>query len=449
MLSGLLNRRTGEGLSEAGQSVAEVLAGDDLAQVCRDIPEAACHAQPRNYLLQVASLTATKCGDGLADPKLVLTWLLHQAGVPQALIGLLVPLRESLALLPQLLVSARLRQQPLRKRWWALANALQGLAVAGMAAAGWLLQGVAAGVVVLGLMALFAVARAVASIATKDVLGKTVSKRHRGSVTGAAGTAASAITFAVAAALALHVVPLTLPAVAVILCAAGIGWGLSCVVILALAEVPGATEGGVQGWRAVAGQFGWFRRDPQLRVFVGTRALLISTALAPPFYLMAAGSGSGGGAAPALGPFMIATALASMLSTWFWGRLSDRSSRQVLMRSALIASIANGAAAALTYFESGGATAQRWMPLLLFVLMVAHQGVRMGRSVHVVDMSDRDTRATYAALANTTIGAVLLAGGVFGVLAQWAGIACTLTVFAGMSLMASWLATRLREVQQG
>ena len=60
-----------------------VLVGDDeLAQVCRDLPDSACREQPYNYVRQVASLSLTKIGEGLADAKLVLAWLLNAVGAP-------------------------------------------------------------------------------------------------------------------------------------------------------------------------------------------------------------------------------------------------------------------------------------------------------------------------------------------------------------------------------
>ena len=84
---------------------------------------------------------------------------------------------------------------------------------------------------------------------------------------------------------------------------------------------------------------------------------------------------------------------------------------------------------------------------LLFVLMVAHQGVRLGRSVHVVDMADRDNRATYTALSNSVIGLVLIAGGIFGIIAQWLGIGAVLAVFTLMATLAIWAAAGLADVQ--
>jgi hypothetical protein len=43
---------------------------------------AACREQPRNYGVHVVSLSRTKVGEGLADAKLVLAWLLDAIGTP-------------------------------------------------------------------------------------------------------------------------------------------------------------------------------------------------------------------------------------------------------------------------------------------------------------------------------------------------------------------------------
>ena len=87
------------------------------------------------------------------------------------------------------------------------------------------------------------------------------------------------------------------------------------------------------------------------------------------------------------------------------------------------------------------------LPALLFVLMIAHQGVRLGRSVHVVDMADRDDRATYTALSNSVVGLILLGAGVFGAIAQWLGIGVVLALFSSMAAMAIFAAAGLDDVQ--
>ncbi|MEH6829140.1 hypothetical protein, partial [Parasphingorhabdus sp.] len=88
------------------------------------------------------------------------------------------------------------------------------------------------------------------------------------------------------------------------------------------------------------------------------------------------------------------------------------------------------------------------LPVLLFGLMIAYQGVRLGRSTHLVDMADEDTRAAYTALSNTVIGLLLLAGGIFSLVANWFGGEVVLAIMAGMSGLAILAAWGLDEVQR-
>ncbi len=424
----------------------EVLVGDERAQVCRDIPESACHQQAGNFSRHLASLSLTKIGDALADPKLVIAWLLTAVGAPAALIGMIVPLRESLAMLPQLVISARIRQLPIRKTVYMTGCVLQGVAMLGMGATGWWLTGAAAGWSAIGLIVLFALARSLCSISHKDVLGKTVSKGQRGTVTGSAGTVSASIALLASVALAWGWLPLTVPSIATMVLVAGLLWMLAAFSFAGVHEEPGATEGGINGLRAIISQLGLLKTDAHLRWFILTRSLLLSTALAPPYYLAVSGNLETR-ALGSLGSFMLASALAGLLSTYVWGRLADVSSRKVMMLAAAIAAVANLSVAAIGLYWPAAA-ASRWaLPGLLFVLMIAHQGVRLGRSTHVIDMAGRDNRATYTALSNSIVGLVLLLGGGFGVMAQTLGNQSVLLAFAGMAALALLSATRLREVQ--
>ena len=136
-------------------SVYETLTSEDDGRVCRDIPETACQEQPGNFLKHVLSLAATKTGDGFADPKLVLSWLLSTLGAPAFAIGLLVPVREAGALLPQLVIAGWIRSLQRRKWVWAVGSLVQGLAVLGMAFSAVRLEGSAAGWAILALLALW------------------------------------------------------------------------------------------------------------------------------------------------------------------------------------------------------------------------------------------------------------------------------------------------------
>ena len=97
------------------EQLLDMVTGDEDARLCRDIPESQCHEQPINIVAQTAAQALSKTGDALADSKVVLPWLLGAMGAPAYFTGFLVPIRESLALLPQILAGAAIRHYPVRK----------------------------------------------------------------------------------------------------------------------------------------------------------------------------------------------------------------------------------------------------------------------------------------------------------------------------------------------
>ncbi|MCO6477437.1 MAG: hypothetical protein J5I94_12480 [Phaeodactylibacter sp.] len=196
-----------------------------------------------------------------------------------------------------------------------------------------------------------------------------------------------------------------------------------------LAEEKGATGGGESLFGRTVSQFALLREDPQLVRFITVRALLISTALAPLYFVTLAGR-SGSGNLESLGFFVVASSLAALVSTFAWGRFADRSSRFVLIASALIAAVFLGAAGAVGFFYPEATSTPFLLPALLFGLMVSYQGVRLGRSTHLVDMADEERRAAYTAPSNTIIGVLLPVGGV-------AGTAAVLLIFAGLCVLAA------------
>ncbi len=186
----------------------------------------------------------------------------------------------------------------------------------------------------------------------------------------------------------------------------------------------------------------WLRRDAQLRRFILVRSLLTATALAPPFMIAAA---SGAQDILPLGALVLASALAGLLSAYVWGRLSDRSSRKVLAFAGLAGGLALAISAALALM--GLLHPLYALPAMIFIIMIAYQGVRLGRSTHLTDMATAETRAAYTALSNTIVGIVLLAGGLFSVLAAFAGVIAVLFLMSGMAILAAILALGLDEVQ--
>lgn len=428
------------------RDIYDLLTGDEDARVCRDIPEDSCREQPRNFLIHIVSLVASKTGDRLASPKLVLSWLFTVLGAPAFMLGLLVPLRESLSLLPQLFVAGYMRAVGVRKWFWVTGSLVQGFAVAAMAAVAVALDGAVAGWCILALLLVFSLARGVCSVAAKDVLGKTVGKNRRGMATGYASSIAGALTILVGI-FALVTPPgeQGIGFFSGLLLAAGASWVLAAIVFSRLAEYSGATEGGGSAFEEAARQLGLIRRDRELRRFLVVRTLLLSTALVAPFYVSLANRQSDG-ALSQLGWLLVATGAASFLSAPLWGRMADRSSRRTMALAALLAAVAGMATAALSLLQG-----QAWLPVAFagtyFLLSMAHAGVRLGRKTHLIDMSNSSNRAAYVAVSNTFIGVMLLLGGALGALASTAGTAVTILALSLMSLIAAFTAWQLEDVQ--
>ncbi|SMC73596.1 MFS transporter [Primorskyibacter flagellatus] len=390
----------------------------------------------RNGLRHMAALSMTKVADGLIDPKLVLSWLLNAIGAPAYLTGLLVPIREAGALLPQLALAGWVRRMKYRKWAWIAGSAGQGVSAAGIALAALTLQGAAAGLVICGLLAVLAVSRACASVSYKDVLGKTVAKTRRGAVTGVAGSA-SAVGVVVFALLLMSGWLQSVSALAVAVGLAACLWLGAALLFSTLKE--DASEDG----DAPAIDLSPLREDAQFRRYILVRGALTATALAPPYLVLL--SGGDGSALGKLGALVLASAAASFVSSYVWGRLSDRSSRWVLALCGFGGALAIGAAPLAAW--AGVAQSQFVIPAILFALMLAYHGVRQGRSTYLVDMSPEDERSTYAALANTVIGVLLLISGALGGGLSLLGPVAALCGFAALSAVGGMLALGLREVE--
>ncbi|MDQ2093415.1 MFS transporter [Rhodalgimonas zhirmunskyi] len=395
-----------------------------------------------NWLRHAASLGLTKSADGLFDPKLVLSWLLTALSVPSVFVGLLVPIREAGALLPQLLTAPRIHAMPRRKWAWAGAAAVQGLMVGAILLAALTLEGAAAGWAICIALAVLALGRSVASVSYKDVLGKTVSQSRRGAATGTAATVAAGVVI-VFAGLLIWAPVARMNLVIGALCVAAAAFLLAAVIFVGLSEKATPDEVETSPLGALA-QLKSLWRDPVLGRFVIVRGLLVSTSLAPPYLVMMAAN-AGNEAFQRLGALVLAAAVASLLSSYVWGRLADRSSRWVLV-------LAGGSGAAALVLALGlealGLVGTIWaLPLALFALMIAYHGVRQGRSTYLVDMSPEDKRLEYAAAANTAIGITLLGTGVFGALASAAGPGWTIGLFAAMAGLAAVIGLGLPEAE--
>ena len=97
-------------------------------------------------------------------------------------------------------------------------------------------------------------------------------------------------------------------------------------------------------------------------------------------------------------------------------------------------------------FGWGLATSELGLAAIFLVLNVMHGGVRLGRKIYLVDMATGDNRAAYVAVSNTTIGILMLSGGLIGVLAESYGVAITVMLLGLLSVFAALYVRRLPSV---
>ena len=380
-------------------------------------------------------------GDQVVAPKTVLPWLFNAAGVPAAFTSFLVPIRESGSMLPQAFLSPWVTSQSSRKRVWLIGSWGQALASAGIALSALLLEGSALGIAVIVLLAVHAVFRSICSIAGKDVQGRTISKGHRGDITGRATALAGGFTLAIG--LALSFIPNELPqwSLAALLAGGASMWALASLVFMRIDEpTPDTDTSNGQGfhdmWKLVTS-------DRDLQRFLIVRSLMLVTALSTPFIVVL---GSREGADPTgLGAFIVASGGASLLGGRVSGRLSDRSSKRTMAWAAGFASTVLILLVASAQLVDD--TINAWvMPLGFFLVNLAHTAVRVSRKTYLVDMADGDRRTMITGAANTVMGIVLLVVGAISSAVVLLGPQAALIFLAVVGYAGVFGAANLKEV---
>lgn len=432
-------------MTEALDRVYSTLVEDEEDHGCKELPESACRVVPGNAARLVSGFTLQKIGDRIADPKTVLAWMLTSLGAPEFAIGLLVPIRESGSLLPQTALVPVVRRFGLRSRVWAAGAVGQSIAVAAIGIAGATLTGLGAGIGVLVALAIFSLSRAISSITAKDVIGKTIPRGNRGSVTGIAASIAGFAAIAAGIIIYLTAEDAGGEFLALGVVGASLLWLGAAAVFMTVDEEPSKGED-TDPAASIAESLEMLREDEPFRRFVVARTLLLVTALSPPFVVSLSASVSEAGVS-GVGPFVIATGIAGLVASPIWGRLADRSSRLVMSASAGL-----GALIVVTYLglRWSGLDSTVWLgPSAYLLLALVHAGARMGRKTYVVDLGRGDSRTRYVAVSNTIIGAMLLAAGGVGSVVALIGTEWTLMILATAGLAGALVAFRLPEIHEG
>ncbi|MBT8099535.1 MAG: MFS transporter [Gammaproteobacteria bacterium] len=427
------------------ENIYDKLANSEDARFCEEIGEDACRATPQSFVLILLSNFLTKLGDAIASPKTTLAWITTAVGAPAFVLGFLVPIRESGSMIPQLFIGGIVRRLAIRKWVWVIGSIGQCLCIAGIGIVALRIEGTAAGLAILGLIALFSLARGFSSVAAKDVLGKTVPRKSRGRLTGWSASAAGLLSVGIG-------VALMLPAIAgqdsawlgwLLIATAGL-WLLAAGIYAQVPESPGETDGGRSLVQSLQ-QLRLLLNNKPFTRFVTTRALLMCSALSAPFYIALAQK-SLGSPTRLLGAFVAAAGVASLVSAPIWGRFADSSSKWVMVAAAVITASTGIVVFLVSQFLPGLNQTLWFLPLAYFVLSVAHSGVRVGRKTYVVNLATGNQRTDYVAISNSIIGVLLLVVGALGSLAPLIGNDGVIGLLALMGLSGAVLGTTLANV---
>lgn len=367
-------------------------------------------ATAHNGTRQLVANALQATGDQVINAKTVLPWLFVALGVPSGFTAMLVPIREAGSMLPQAALVPWVERTRRRRYLWVLGAAGQAAAASAMAFAAATLSGAVAGFVVLAALTLFSLSRALCSLAGKDVLGRTVPQGERGQINGLATVLSGAVAITLGLGIRLLGGESSNPAVlAVLLAVAAVLWVLALTVFAGIREphVDPDRDAAREGWARQSLRL--FREDRTFARFVTARALLLVSALSPPF-VVALAAQAGGVSLSGLGPFIIAQGVASLIGGRIFGRLADRNSRDLMTWGAAAASALLTAFLLLLLVP---AVRDSWViyPVTYLLLALIHTGVRVARKTYVVDMAEGDQRTEYVAVSNTAMGLILLAAG--------------------------------------
>lgn len=364
----------------------------------------------------IASLASTKLADILISAKTTLPALMLALGAPVWMISWLVPIRESGALLPQAALGVSLRHYPARHHIWRLGLVVQVLSVIMIILSAWWFKGITAGWFVLGGLCLLSLGRSACSLTMKDIQADIAKKGERGKLLGIASTTSGVLTLVIAVPLFFFADKLGETLIFGLILTAVSAMLLGLFILLPVhtcVETSQHPKGDKQGW---------LNFDAVVYKFIVVRGLFVHSALVAPYFMLETEQD-----ATRLLPFYVgAQAAATMLSSFIWGSVADRSARLTLQLAGVLALLACGGLLLFpghSIWMSGG---------LFFVLAVAHTGVRTGRKTYSLDVKSGQARTELVAFSNTAIGVILLA---FGALYAGLKAASDINIVATMATM--------------
>lgn len=101
----------------------------------------------------------------------------------------------------------------------------------------------------------------------------------------------------------------------------------------------------------------------------------------------------------------------------------------------------------ISYFDA--LQSAKWLyPVVLFILGIAHQGVRLGRKTYVIDMATGNERTSYVSVSNTIIGIILLLVGGLSALVSLLSVEGVILLLSVFGLAGAYKSYKLPNVEQ-
>ena len=341
----------------------------------------------------ISGLSLNKLADLLISAKTTLTALLVSVGAPVWMIGWLVPIRESGALLPQVLISVYLRNHAERHKVWRLGMFIQAFSVMGIIASVTLFSGFTAGAGVLLSLIILSIGRSACSLTVKDIEADVAQKGKRGNLIGIASTISGLVTLCIAIPLVVFEGALSSNMLLVILCASLLSFGATLICVW---PIKTRVDTGDKSRGTFSVDF-----DSTVYKFIFVRGLFVHSALVAPYFMIE----RDGDVQELLPIYIGAEALAALLSSIIWGKIADKSAKLTLQLSGVLALFACLGLLALD------STSIFISAFWFFVLSIAHAGVRTGRKTYSLDVKEGHERTELVGFSNTAIGLILLGFG--------------------------------------
>jgi hypothetical protein len=382
----------------------------------------------RKTFAQLISIaTCGKLADLLISAKTTLPWLLASLGAPTWIVSMLVPIRESGSLIPQWPLKQKTKHIENRLIIWRWGIIIQAAAICLMLITAIFTEALTAGLLILLSLLILSLGRSLSSLSMKDIQGINIEKGQRGKLVGIASSLSGLLSLITAWLLLFSPQDMSILAIQLLITFSAMLYLVS--LFLSVGLTANLTDGkndandGISLWKTI-------NQHADLRHLIISRCLLLHAALIAPFFVSASAANSDFFQLPY---FIIASALASFLSSYLWGKMADSSAIKTLFYATLVC-----VSASITfYFVS---SSNNWLIdiFLFFALNLGYAGIRIGRKTYLLDIAQGSQRTLYVAAANSTVGYILLLlGGLYAILYGVIGehIILIMTVFMLIGLL--------------